>query len=52
MKKNSLSTSSPLVDQNQNINNPLDKSELFNNYFSSKSQVSGDNDPNPCTGQN
>ena len=45
MKNNKFSNVPPLIEENRTIHDPLEKSNLFNNFFASKSTVQNPNDP-------
>jgi hypothetical protein len=47
MKNNKFSPTPPLLENNVTINEPQQKSELFNTFFASKSNVQGANDDPP-----
>ena len=47
MKNNKVSTTPPLIENDDTINDPKTKSNLFNEYFASKSKVCGNNDASP-----
>ena len=47
MKNNKLSNVSPLIENDRTILDSLEKSNIFNNYFASKSTVQNSNDPVP-----
>ena len=47
MKNNKFSPTPPLLENNVTINEPQEKSELFNTFFASKSNVQGANDDPP-----
>ena len=47
MKNNKFSNIPPLVENNSTIQDPLQKSNFFNKYFSSKSTVENPDDPVP-----
>ena len=47
MKNNKFSGIAPLNENDVIINDPKNKSEIFNNYFASKSSLNGQNDPKP-----
>ena len=47
MKNNKFSNVPPLIEENRTIHDPLEKSNLFNNFFASKSTVQNPNDPVP-----
>ena len=43
--------SPPLVENNSVVQDPLEKSNIFNNFFASKSTVQNENDPVPILKQ-
>ena len=47
MKNNKFSGISPLNENNDVIHDPKSKSEIFNDYFASKSQLNGQNEAPP-----
>ena len=47
MKNNKFCNTPPLVENENVINDPLEKSNLFNTFFASKSTVPNSNDPAP-----
>ena len=47
MKNNKVSTTPPLIENDDTINDPKTKSNLFNEHFASKSKVCGNNDASP-----
>ena len=47
MKNNKFSNISPINENDNIINDPKNKSEIFNNFFASKSKVDGFNDDPP-----
>ena len=47
MKNNKFSTIPPLVENESTIQDPLEQSNIFNKYFSSKSTVQNPDDPAP-----
>ena len=47
MKSNKFSSIPPLVENNNTIHDPLEKSNIFNTHFASKSTVRNSNDPVP-----
>ena len=47
MKNNKFSVLPPLLENNQTINDPTHKSEIFNTHFASKSNVSCPDDEPP-----
>ena len=47
MKNNKFTNVPPLVENNSTIQNPLEKSNIFNQFFASKSTVKDPNDPVP-----
>ena len=47
MKTNKVSSTPPLIENDQVINDPETKSNLFNSFFASKSMVHGNNDASP-----
>ena len=47
MKNNKFSNISPINENDNIINDPKTKSEIFNNFFASKSKVDGSNDDPP-----
>ena len=49
MKNNKFLPTPPLMENNVTINEPQQKSELFNTFFASKSNVQGANDDPPLS---
>ena len=47
MKSNKYSNTKPLVENNVTVNDPLEKSNIFNTFFASKSSVPNYSDPAP-----
>ena len=47
MKNNKFSNIPPLVENNVTVQDPLAQSNIFNNFFASKSTVHDPNDPVP-----
>ena len=47
MKNNKFCNTPPLVENNETINDPHQKSNIFNTFFESKSTVPNSNDPAP-----
>ena len=47
MKNNKFSPTPPIVENDQTINEPKQKSEIFNTFFASKSSVNGETDDPP-----
>ena len=47
MKNNKFCNTPPLVENDSVINDPQEKSNIFNNFFASKSTVQNHNDPAP-----
>ena len=47
MKNSKFSTVPPLVENDETVHDPLQKSNIFNSYFASKSTVASANDPAP-----
>ena len=47
MKNNKFSSTPPLVEDDKVINDPYEKSNIFNTFFASKSTVPNHNDPAP-----
>jgi hypothetical protein len=47
MKSNKFCNISPLVENDSTINDPHEKSNIFNTFFASKSTVPNPNDPAP-----
>ena len=44
MKNNKCSSTPPLVDDDRVVNDPYEKSNIFNSFFASKSSVPNHND--------
>ena len=47
MKKNKFSSIPPLVENDITVQDPLEKSNIFNNFFAAQSTVLNPNDPAP-----
>ena len=47
MKNNKFTNISSLIENNSTINDPLEQSNIFNNFFASKSSVDNSDDPVP-----
>ena len=47
MKNNKFTNISSLIENNSTINDPLEQSNIFNNFFASKSSVENSEDPVP-----
>ena len=47
MKNNKFSNIPPLIENDKIVQDPLEKSNIFNNFFASKSTVPSENDPVP-----
>ena len=47
LKNNKISSTPPIIENEHIINDPKEKSNVFNNYFASKSRVPNFDDPVP-----
>ena len=47
MKNNKFSDVPPLIENDETVHDPVSKSNIFNEFFASKSTVPNDDDPVP-----